>query len=366
MILLLIILISVLILAVIVYMQGSKFGRSASGERLDLINRSDNFKDGKFQNVNFTPELSDGYSTFGVMYDQFFKKAPRRTPVDKIPSIKTDLLDIDIKDNVLIWFGHSSYFMQIDGKRILVDPVFSGNASPIPGTVKSFNGTDIYTVNDLPPIDYLFISHDHYDHVDHTTLIELKEKTNKVICGLGVGAHFEYWGYSKDQIIETNWHEEVKLDPDFILFSTPSRHFSGRKFTRNKSLWQSYVLQTHSLKVYIGGDSGYDTHFKEIGEKFGPIDLAILDNGQYDHAWRAIHMLPEEVLIASQDLKAKRLFPVHSSKFMLANHSWDEPLIKISELNKEHNIPLVTPRIGEMVDLNDTKQIFKQWWIGIE
>ncbi len=364
--LLIVILISVLTVVVIVYIQQSKFGKVASGDRLDLINGSDNFKDGKFQNVNFTPGISDGYSILGVMYNQIFKKAPRRTPEDKIPSIRTNLLDLDIKDNVLIWFGHSSYFMQIDGKRILVDPVFSGNASPIPGTVKSFNGTDVYTVSDLPPIDYLFISHDHYDHVDYSTVIELKEKTNKVICGLGVGAHFEYWGYSKNQIIETNWHEAVKLDSGFTAFSTPARHFSGRKFTRNQSLWQSYVLQTPSQKIYIGGDSGYDTHFKEIGEKFGPIDLAILDNGQYNLAWRAIHMLPEEVLVAAQDLKAKRLFPVHSSKFALANHSWDEPLIKISELNKAHKIPLVTPRIGEIVNLNNTKQIFKQWWIGIE
>jgi L-ascorbate metabolism protein UlaG (beta-lactamase superfamily) len=300
------------------------------------------------------------------MYEQFFKKVKRRTPVDEIPSIKSNLLDIDIKDNVLIWFGHSSYFMQIDGKRILVDPVFSGNASPIPGTLKSFNSTDIFTVNDLPQIDYLFISHDHYDHLDYSTAMELKEKTKKVICGLGVGAHFEHWGYSKDQIIETDWHEKVILDPGFISFSTPARHFSGRKFTRNQTLWQSYLLQTPSLKIYIGGDGGYDTHFKEIGDKFGPIDLAILENGQYDLAWRAIHMLPEEVLIASQDLKAKRLFPVHSSKFVLANRSWDEPLIEISELNKAHNIPLVTPRIGEVVNLNDTNQVFKQWWLGIE
>ncbi len=366
MVLLTVILISVLTLIVIVYLKQEKFGKEASGERLDLIKNSNNFKDGKFQNINFTPELSEGYSTFGVMYNQFFKKSPRRSPVDKIPSIKTNLLELNLNDNVLIWFGHSSYFMQIDGKRILVDPVFSGNASPIPGTIKSFNGTDIYTVNDLPQIDYLFISHDHYDHVDYSTLIELKEKINKVVCGLGVSAHFEHWGYSNDQIIETDWHEEVKLDSGFTSFSTPARHFSGRKFTRNETLWQSYVLETPSLKIYIGGDSGYDTHFKEIGEKFGPIDLAILDNGQYDKAWRAIHMLPEDVIIATQDLKAKRLFPVHSSKFVMANHPWDEPLVKITELNIEHDIPLVTPMIGEIVDLNNTSQTFKKWWVGIK
>lgn len=364
--LIIVILLSIVTVIVIIYMKQPKFGKVASGVRLDFIDKSNNFKDGKFQNVNFTPELSEGYTTFGVMYNQFFNKSPRRTPVDSIPSIKSNLIDLNFNDNVLIWFGHSSYFMQIDGKRILVDPVFSGNASPIPNTVKSFKGTDIYTVNDLPQIDYLFISHDHYDHVDYSTLIKLKEKVNKVICGLGVGAHFEHWGYTYDQIIETNWHEEVKLDSGFTSFTAPARHFSGRKFARNKTLWQSYVLQSPSLKIYIGGDSGYDTHFKEIGEKHGPIDLAILDNGQYDHAWRAIHMLPEDVIIATQDLKAKRLFPVHSSKFVMANHPWDEPLVKITELNKEHNLSLITPMVGEIVDLNNTNQKFKQWWTEIK
>lgn len=362
----LLILISTLTVVIIVYMQHPKFGNAASEHSLDLMNKSANFKNGKFQNVNFTPELSEGFTFFGVFYNQFFKKAPRRTPTDTIPSIKTNLFDLNDEANVLIWFGHSSYLMQIGGKRILVDPVFSGNASPIPGTIKSFKGTDIFAVSDLPPIDYLFISHDHYDHVDYSTLIDLKEKTNKVICGLGVGAHFEHWGYAKNQIIETDWNQEVKLDSGFTLFSTPARHFSGRGLTRNKTLWQSYVLQTPTMKIYIGGDSGYDTHFAEIGNKFGPIDLAILDNGQYDVAWRAVHTLPEEVLIAAQDLKAKRLFPVHSSKFVMANHPWDEPLVKITELNQEYDIPLVTPIIGEIVNLNDTNQSFKQWWVGVD
>jgi L-ascorbate metabolism protein UlaG (beta-lactamase superfamily) len=156
------------------------------------------------------------------------------------------------------------------------------------------------------------------------------------------------------------------LGPGFIAFTEPARHFSGRGFTRNNTLWQSYVLQTPSLKIYMGGDSGYDTHYADIGAKHGPINLAILDNGQYDLAWRFIHTLPEEVLKATKDLKAKRLFPVHSSKFVLANHPWDEPLVKITELNKEYNFPLVTPMIGETVNLNDPDQQFRQWWVGLD
>ncbi len=275
------------------------------------------------------------------------------------------MLNLPIDTNVLVWFGHSSYYIQTDGKRILVDPVFSGNASPVPGTVKSFNGTDIYTVADLPPIDYLFISHDHYDHVDYKTLIALKNKTRKVICGLGVGAHFEYWGYAADKIIEKDWYESVKLDEGFTAFVEPARHFSGRGASTNSTLWASYVLQTPRIKIYIGGDSGYDTHYASIGDKHGPIDLAILDNGQYDEAWKYIHNLPEEVLKAAQDLKAKRVFPVHSSKFALAVHAWDEPLQIISELNERYHLRLMTPMIGEVVNLNDTTHHFKPWWRGV-
>lgn len=346
-------------------MRKEKFGSAPSGERLERIKKSPHYKNGRFQNLHHTPNLTEGYSYWEVTYDFLFGNHKRKRPIDSIPSLKTDLHTLPADPNVLVWFGHSSYFIQLDGKKILVDPVFSGNASPIPGSSKAFKGTDRYTVDDLPEIDYLFISHDHYDHVDYETLKKLKSKIKYVICGLGVGAHFERWGYDQNQIFEKDWHEKIEFDSTFIVHTTPARHFSGRGFSINNTLWISYVLQTPNLKIYIGGDSGYDTHFTEIGEKFGPIDLAILENGQYDVKWRYIHLLPEEVLQASQDLKAKRLFPVHSSKFALANHPWDEPLTKVTELNK-NRIPLVTPIIGELVYLNDEHQPFKQWWTGLE
>jgi L-ascorbate metabolism protein UlaG (beta-lactamase superfamily) len=360
----------VAVLAVITffYMRQEKFGKTPSGERLASIKRSPNFKNGQFENLSYTPQLAEGYSMPGIMYDFMFKKIPGRKPLENIPSVKTDLLNLHIDSNILVWFGHSSYFIQIDGKRFLVDPVFSGNASPIPGTNKSFKGTDIYSESDLPPIDYVFISHDHYDHVDHETLLALKDKTKKVICGLGVGSHLEDWGYKADQVIEKDWHEQINLDSGFIAYTTPARHFSGRGFSKNNTLWLSYVLQTPTMKIYIGGDSGYDTHFADIGNKYGPIDLAILENGQYNEAWRYIHLLPNEVLKAAHDLKAKRLFPVHSSKFAMAMHPWDEPLIKVTELNNYSidPIPLATPIIGEPVLLKDGKQLFKQWWKDVK
>lgn len=340
------------------------FGKAPAEEKLELISKSPHYKNGKFHNVSFTPTLVEGYSYWGLIYRQFFKKDKRRRPVDIIPSVKTDLHHLT-GDDVLVWFGHSSYFMKLDGKNFLIDPVFSGNASPLLGTNKSFKGSDVYAAKDMPYIDFLIITHDHYDHLDHQTIVELKDKVGKVICGLGVSGHLEHWGYSLENIVERDWYSDVELHGNIKITATPSRHFSGRSFTRNNTLWVSFVLQTSALRLYLGGDSGYDSHFADIGKQYGPFDLALLDNGQYNAAWRYIHMLPDEVLKAAKDLGTKRLMPVHSGKFAMANHAWDEPLIKVSELNN-NMIPLVTPMIGELVYLRNENQQFRQWWKGIK
>ena len=355
-----------LAIAIFLYMRQPQFGKTPNGERLERMQNSSNYREGKFQNMDFTPNLTEGYSMIGVMYDFLFKKFPGTRPTDTIPSLKTDLLNLPADSNTLVWFGHSSYFMQIDGKRFLIDPVFSGNASPIPGSNRSFIGTDIYSASDMPEIDYLLITHDHYDHLDYGTVMALKDKIKGIICGLGVGSHFEKWGFDTTKIIERDWNERVSISDTLHLYTAPARHFSGRGLIRNNTLWLSFILQTPELKIYMGGDSGYSTHFAELGDRFGEFDLAILDNGQYNVAWQAIHMLPEEVLKATQELKAKRLFPVHSSKFALAYHSWNEPLTRITELNRAFDIPLVTPIIGEPVNLKDEKQPFRQWWTGME
>jgi L-ascorbate metabolism protein UlaG (beta-lactamase superfamily) len=275
-------------------------------------------------------------------------------------------LSLDTDNDILVWFGHSSYFIQIDGKRILVDPVFSGNASPFSFSIKAFDGTDVYSTDDMPSIDYLFITHDHWDHLDYATITKLNSKIKTAICALGTSEHLQYWGYNKNKIIELDWNEKLSLDAGFEVTATTARHFSGRTLARNKALWTSFVLQTPTMKIFIGGDSGYDTHFKEIGKTFGPIDLAILENGQYDWKWKYIHSLPEDVLKAAKDLKAKRIFPVHNSKFALASHPWDEPLDRISTSNKIENLNLITPMIGEPVYLKDESQVFSEWWKNVK
>ncbi|WP_433778756.1 MBL fold metallo-hydrolase [Flavobacterium anhuiense] len=359
-------LILLVLIALVLYrfLNHPKFGKAPSGERLIQIQNSPQYKNGKFENQSFTPDLAEGASMAGVLFEFFFKKVERKTPTDLIPSIKTNLLELSLDQDILVWFGHSSYFIQLEGKRFLIDPVFSGNASPIPGTTKSFKGSDIYTVDDLPEIDYLLITHDHYDHLDYDTILKLKPKTKKIITALGVGSHLEFWGFSSDKIIEKDWYSTIKLDENLTLHTAPSRHFSGRSFKRCNTLWTSFILETKDFKMYLGGDSGYDSHFAEIGEKYGPFDIALLDNGQYNEKWKYIHNMPEDVIKAMKDLKAKRVFPVHSSKFSLSLHSWDEPLKRVTELNSlsENPITLITPMIGETVELKNDKQEFKQWW----
>lgn len=355
------ILLSVFIL-VYVFMRQAKFGMQPSGKRLNRINQSSHYKEGKFQNLSYTPDLKEGVGYYTVMKDFFFGKSKRSKPGLALPSQKTDLKTLDVEKNVLVWFGHSSYFLQIDGKRILVDPVLTGSASPVYFTTRAFEGSDVYTPDDIPDIDYLFISHDHWDHLDYETIMKLKLKTRKIITGLGTAAHFEYWGFDNNIIIESDWNEEVILDAGFVVNTTAARHFSGRSLKRNQAMWMSFVLTTPTMKIYLGGDSGYDTHFKAIGEKFGPFDLAVLECGQYNEYWKYIHMMPEEVVQASLDLKAKKFIPIHWAKFSLSLHAWDEPITRVTEEAKKRNVIALTPMIGEEVNLKGEGVVYKEWW----
>lgn len=349
--LLLITIIFLLIGTVYLFLQQPKFGKKSSGERLEKIKQSSNYKNGKFQNLSHTPDLAEGVGYFTVMKEFFFGKSKRSKPASPLPSQKTNLLNLATDENVFVWFGHSSYFMQADGKTILVDPVLSGSASPIRFTTTSYKGSDVYTPADIPAIDYLFITHDHWDHMDHTTLLKLKPKVKTIITGLGTAAHLEHWGFDLNTIIEKDWNETIQLDNGFIVNTTPGRHFSGRGLKRNLALWMSFVLTTPTMKIFIGGDSGYDTHFKTIGNAYGPFDVAILECGQYNPYWKYIHMMPEEVVQAGIDLQTKKLLPVHWAKFSLSLHAWDEPVTRVTAEATKKNMEIITPMIGEAVNL---------------
>lgn len=340
----------------------TKLGKAPSGKRLKQMKTYPNFKDGKFFNLEETPAFGDGYNFFNVAWSFMTESANKPTPIDSFKVKPIDFSTIDKSENILIWFGHSSYYLQVDSISFLVDPVFSGSASPFSFAVKAFKGTDIFKAKNMPNIDYLVITHDHYDHLDYETVVLLKEKVNKVICGIGVGSHFEYWGYSKNKLIEMYWGDRVEIAPNFYINSETTRHFSGRLFSRNNTLWSSYMIQSPSKTLFIGGDGGYGKHFKEIGKKYKKIDLAILENGQYDKKWSYIHSLPEEFHKIIKDLNAKTTLPVHSGKFNLSQHDWDSPLKTITRLNKKFNHKILTPRIGEKLYLDNEDQKFENWW----
>lgn len=360
-----IILLILVSISVFIFFNQPKFGKRPAGKRFEKIKSSSNYKDGEFRNISFTPDLTEGANYYSVLKEFFFGKSKRNSPKTKLPSVKSNLKNLDKTKDILVWFGHSSYFMQIDGKTFLVDPVFSNHASPLSFTVNAFKGTNVYHSEDFDSIDYLIITHDHWDHLDYDTVLKLKPKVKKIITSLGTGQHFERWNFDLNLISEMNWHEEIDLGSGFKINSVPSRHFSGRGLKRNQAIWSSFVLNTPKKRIYIGGDSGYDTFFKTIGDQFGPFDLAILECGQYNKNWKYIHMMPEQTVQAAIDLNAKVLLPVHWAKFPLALHDWDEPIIRVEKAAKLENMQLAHPMIGEILDF-DALGNTKKWWEGIE
>jgi len=344
--------IAALVVAIFIFTNQPQFGKLPTGERLERIKKSPNYRNGEFQNLNPTPVMAENINYFKAIKAFMFKRSKRSEPDSVLPSKKIDLKSLNPDSNVVVWFGHSSYFMQLDGKNFLVDPVLSGSISPFRITNKSFKGSDIYSVDDLPDIDYLIITHDHWDHLDYETVTKLKPRIHKIIAALGIGSHLEYWGFDKTKIIELDWYDESKLDSGFVITATPARHFSGRLFKRNQTLWSSFVLKTPTKNIFISGDGGYDTHFKTIGDKFGPFDLAFLECGQYNEYWKYIHCMPEKTVQAAIDLQTKIFIPIHWSKFVLALHDWDEPIIRVTKAAKEKNVKMISPVIGESVNVN--------------
>lgn len=338
------------------------FGKNPSGSRLQQIILSPNYKNGSFQNLSPTPVIVENASHLKIMRD-FIHKPKDAIPPRPLPSLKTNLKASRAEKPMITWFGHSSYLIQINGKNILVDPVFSGNASPFSFSIKAFPGTNLYTEEDMPEIDLLIQTHDHYDHLDYKTIMRLQPKIKMVCTSLGVGSHFAYWGWNENKILEFDWWEKRQLG-DMELTALPARHFSGRSLRRGKTLWSAFVLRTNESCIFIGGDSGYDEHFKTIGDKFGPMDIAMLECGQYNPAWAHIHMMPEETAQASIDLKSKLLLPVHWGKFSLALHPWDEPIRRLIAKANELGVRVTTPLIGEPVIPGEIYPE-KNWWLDI-
>ncbi len=336
------------------------FGKNPSGDRLARIQQSPNYKKAGFTNLELTPTLQEGVSTVKVL-KEFMHKPELVVPKGPLPVLHTDLKHLQAAAPSVVWFGHSSYFLQSGNFKILVDPVFSGYASPVPIFGKSFIGSEAYKPVDFPELDLLVLTHDHYDHLDYKTLLQFKDKVKHIVTSLGVGAHLEYWGFPPAQITELDWWQSAEINPEVTLTATPARHFSGRGVVRAKTLWSSFVLDIHGYRIFLGGDSGYGKHFKEIGKQFGSFDLALLECGQYNPYWPYIHMQPEEVPQAARDLNAAMLMPVHWAKFVLAYHEWNDPVKRVVAAAANMEQAISTPMIGGVYAIGQPA-ISEAWW----
>ena len=322
--------------------------RHVSKER---IQASPNYRDGMFQNQEPTPQFTgDTASTRGTLWRFLTVKDTLRVPSEPLPAVKTDLKSISTDSDWLVWFGHSSYLFCLNGKRYLVDPVLKPEW-PATLMMKPFAGTDIYRPEDLPDIDVLIITHEHWDHMEYATLRDIRDRVNTVICPLGIADYLRYWGYADEIITEMDWYEQYPISNiQSSITCLPSRHFSNRLLgKRNQTLWASFMVEAGGRKVYIGGDGGYDKRFREIHEQFDSIDLAFLENGQYNANWKYIHTTPEDLEKVIMDLQAKQVFTVHHDKFALSVHPWSEPDSVARNIATKHNINLLDAPIGTVV-----------------
>ena len=328
------------------------FGGKPDKMALKRMEASSNYKDGVFVNMETTKVMAEDNSMFSTMIEWI--KGPENGTPDSIETLKfnKEKFVAKVDSNYKItWFGHSTVMINMFDKVILTDPVFSDYASPLPFTNRSFKYTNPYTVDDLPEIDYLLISHDHYDHLDWRTIEKLDKKVKAYYVPLGVESHLISWGVDPAKIHVADWWEEFKVDENITLVSTPARHFSGRAFTRNTTLWCSWVIKSDEGSIFFGADSGYGKHFKLIGDKYGPFVSTFIECGQYNKNWANIHAMPEQSVQAHIDLKGDKMFTIHWGKFQLALHSWTDPIERARKESSIKGVNLVEPVIGDVVSM---------------
>ncbi|WP_040757751.1 MBL fold metallo-hydrolase [Winogradskyella psychrotolerans] len=341
------------------------FGGDVSKEQQVVYAKSEQFKNGKFNNTNPVPKDLSFSETVKLAFTFFTTKVPNGRPKVDLKATKIDSANIaDYKGEArMVWFGHSSFLLQMDRKTILLDPMFGKVAAPLPILGGNrFNEEFPLEIEKLPKIDAVIFSHDHYDHLDYESILKIKNKTNHFYVPLGIRVHLEAWGIPANKITELDWWQDTQLD-GINLVCTPAQHFSGRKMNNGQStLWSSWVIQSKTENIYFSGDSGYAPHFKEIGEKYGPFDLALMECGQYNDMWSDIHMMPEETAQAGIDVRAKKIMPIHWAGFKLALHEWTDPIERVTKTAHALNLQVITPRIGEAIIVKESINTYTNWW----
>lgn len=317
--------------------------------------------DGRYENWLPTPMMAGDRSLWSVTW-QWIRGGDREKPDGVIPVVPLQKEDFGQPAEGLAvrWLGHSSALIEINGRRVLIDPVFNKHASPIPGFTKRFSEAPV-KAQDLPAIDAVIISHDHYDHLEKGTVIALAGKNTTFFAPKGVAHYLKSWGVESSRIRELSWWEESP-GAGVTFICVPARHFSGRGlFDRNETLWAGWIIRSAARSVYYSGDTGYAGHFSAIGERFGPFDLTLIKIGAYNDAWPDIHLDPEQAVQAHREVKGKVLLPVHWATFPLALHPWDEPIVRAIRAGKENGVAVITPMIGELVDLEKPRACVP-WW----
>lgn len=346
----------------IVMSAGNATGKAPSGARLQRIQASPQFREGSFVN-----DLArhDG-SLLQIGYQSLVGRSQFTRPQTPLPIVHRSAQDFAaLPDNGLrvTWLGHSSVLIELDGKRVLVDPVWGERASPLTWLgPKRFHPPPI-ALAELPPIDAVVISHDHYDHLDYPTITQLAARKPRFVVPLGVGAHLEAWGIPASDIEELDWWEAAALD-DVQLVATPARHFSGRSLTfadKNRTLWSGWAITGPTHRVYYSGDTAMFPGFSAIGERLGPFDLTLIESGAYDPLWTDVHLGPEQAVDAHLMVRGKRLMPVHWGTFNLAFHGWTEPVERLLAKAAALGVDVVVPRQGQSVELESTLPLVR-WW----
>lgn len=318
----------------------------------------------KYENQIPTSAGMSFNSLISMLRDSIRGSAERR-PAANMPIVKCEPAEsLNASDNPQVtWFGHSAFLLEMEGRRLLFDPMLGKRPSPV-----SWAGTKRYSTRlpiepeDFPAIDAIIISHDHYDHLDSSSIRRLKDKTERFIVPLGVRRRLIQMGVPAEQITEHHWWNEFSF-MGFTVACTPARHFSGRGlFDRNSTLCCSWVIAGRETKVFFSGDSGYGPHFKEIGRKYGPFDLTLMECGQYDERWSNIHMMPEETVQAHLDVGGELLIPIHWAAFTLAFHAWNEPVERVTKAAQALKVNIATPKIGEKVRLYTADYPSQPWW----
>lgn len=340
-----------------------QFGGKITDEDKARYSQSKYWDGDKFQNLEETTLSFDLHKLPEFFRKQMCEKEDREpnSPLPIFPFDEAAFLSESEKVK-FIWYGHAVILMRLSGKTIMIDPMMGPNAAPIsPVSVKRFSEGTLDIIDDLPEIDVLMMTHDHYDHLDMDSIIRLIPKVKAYHVALGVKRHLVRWGVDPTKIVEYDWWQQQEVH-DIQITYTPTRHFSGRGLTdRAKSLWGGWVLKTEIESIYFSGDGGYGDHFKEVGERLGPFDLGIMECGQYNDNWYMIHMNPEESIQAAIDAKVQVAMPFHWAGFALAQHTWYGPADRFYAAAAEHGVRHFSPRLGELVDDFDHYPTYK-WW----